>query len=108
MGGERGERSMLIEKEKQEKKLILKLSGRLETATAPMLQEMIEKEQEDVTELKLDMENLEYVSSAGLRVLLAATKKMNAKGGSMVVYHVNEAVMEVFEITGFNEILNIQ
>lgn len=99
---------MLIEQEKKEEKLILKLSGRLETSTAPMLQEAVEKVQKDVTELRLDMKKLEYISSAGLRVLLAATKKMKEKGGGLVVYHVNEEVMEVFEITGFNEILSIQ
>lgn len=99
---------MQIEREKQEEKLTLKLSGRLETSTAPIMQEIVEKELEDVTELRIDMENLEYVSSAGLRVLLSATKKMNTKGKSMVVYHASEDVMEVFEITGFNEILNIQ
>lgn len=99
---------MQIEREKQEEKLTLKLSGRLETSTAPMLLEIVEKELEDVTELRMDMKNLEYVSSAGLRVLLTATKKMNAKGKTMVVEYVNEDVMEVFEITGFKEILNIQ
>jgi len=99
---------MQIEKEKQEKMLILKLSGRLETSTAPKLQEVVEKELEEVTELRLDMKNLEYVSSAGLRVLLAASKKMKAKNAVMTVYNVNEEVMEVFKITGFNEILSIQ
>lgn len=99
---------MQIEQEKQDEKLTLKLSGRLDTSTAPMLQETVEKEQEGVTVLNLDMEKLEYVSSAGLRVLLAATKNMKAKGGTMTVCHVNEEVMDVFEITGFKEILNIE
>lgn len=99
---------MQIEREKQEEKLTLKLSGRLETSTAPMLLEIVEKELEDVTELRMDMKNLEYVSSAGLRVLLTATKKMNVEGKTMVVEYVNKDVMEVFEITGFKEILNIQ
>lgn len=99
---------MQIEQEKQDEKLTLKLSGRLDTSTAPMLQETVEKEQEGVTVLILDMEKLEYVSSAGLRVLLAATKNMKAKGGTMTVCHVNEEVMDVFEITGFKEILNIE
>lgn len=99
---------MQIEREKQEEKLTLKLSGRLDTSTAPMLQETVEREQEGVTELNLDMEKLEYVSSAGLRVLLSSAKKMTAKGGTMNLVHVNEDVMDVFEITGFNEILNIR
>ncbi len=99
---------MQIEQEKQEEKLTLKLSGRLETSTAPMLQETVEKELEGVMQLRLDMERLEYVSSAGLRVLLTTQKKMTAKGGTMTLYHVNEDIMEVFEITGFKEILVIR
>lgn len=99
---------MLIEQEKKEEKLILKLSGRLETATAPQFQEAVEKIQKDVMELKLDLKKLEYISSAGLRVLLAAAKKMKAKGGNLIVCHANAEVMDVFEITGFREILNIQ
>lgn len=99
---------MQIEQERQEKQLTLKLSGRLETSTAPELLGVVEEELEDVTELKLDLEKLEYVSSAGLRVLLAASKKMKAKSGAMTVHHVNEEVMEVFEITGFKEILDIR
>lgn len=99
---------MQIEQDRQEEMLTLKLSGRLDTSTAPMLQETVEKELDDVTELGVDMEKLEYVSSAGLRVLLAATKKMKAKDGTMTVHHVNEEIMEVFEITGFNEILDIR
>lgn len=99
---------MLIEPEKQDEKLTLRLSGRLETSTAPMLQEAVEKIQPDVMELRMDMEGLEYVSSAGLRVLLAAMKKMKKKEGTMVVCHVNAGIMEVFEITGFKKMLNIQ
>lgn len=99
---------MQIKPEKQEEKLILKLGGRLETSTAPELQKVVEQELEEIMELELDLEHLEYVSSAGLRVLLAASRKMKEKNGSMTVQHVNEDVMEVFVITGFNEILDIQ
>lgn len=99
---------MQIEKERQKEKLTLKLIGRLETSTAPELQKVVEQDLEGITELKMDMKKLEYVSSAGLRVLLAATKKMTAKGGTMTVHCVNEEVMEVFEITGFEEILDIR
>ncbi|MBD5519911.1 MAG: STAS domain-containing protein [Lachnospiraceae bacterium] len=98
---------MQIESNRTQGCLNLKLSGRLETSTAPELQAVIEKELEGTDELKLDMEGIEYVSSAGLRVLLAASKEMKAKGGNMIVSNVNDDVMEVFEITGFKEILNI-
>ncbi len=99
---------MQIESNKTQGCLNLKLSGRLETSTAPKLQEVVEKELEGIDELKLDMEGIEYVSSAGLRVLLTASKEMKAKGGNMIVSHVNDDVMEVFEITGFKEILNLE
>lgn len=99
---------MQIEPNKTDGSLYLKLSGRLETSTAPMLQEVVDTQTDDISELLMDMENIEYVSSAGLRVLLAASKKMKAKDGRMTVSHVNDDVMDVFEITGFNEILDIR
>ena len=99
---------MKIESEKKDGSLSLKLHGRLETVTAPQLQQVVEQELKDINELLLDMEKLEYVSSAGLRVLLMASRKMKAKKGSMKLYHVNEDIMEVFEITGFNEFLDIR
>lgn len=99
---------MKIELQKGGENLILRLDGRLETSTAPDLQKVVDNDLEDVKNLQIDMEQLEYVSSAGLRVLLAASKKMKAKQGSMSVCHVGEDIMEVFEITGFNDILNIQ
>ncbi|MCM1185760.1 MAG: STAS domain-containing protein [Lachnoclostridium sp.] len=100
--------NMKIELQKDGENLIIKLEGRLETSTAPQLQEIAEKEIQDVTDLQIDMEQLEYVSSAGLRVLLFISKKMKAKQGNMSVCHVGEDIMEVFEITGFNDILNIR
>lgn len=99
---------MQITRERMNEKLTLKLSGRLETNTAPDLQKVVYHELEGITELNVDIKELEYVSSAGLRVLLAATKKMKLKGGITTIYNANEDVMEVFEITGFNEILNIR
>lgn len=99
---------MQIDHVRQGQTLIIKLSGRLETSTAPGLQEIVEKELDDITELNIDMTELEYVSSAGLRVLLAGAKRMKAQNGVMIVQHVNEEVMEVFEITGFKDILNIR
>ena len=100
--------NMQIESNKSEEGLYLKLSGRLETSTAPNLQDVIDKQANDINELQIDMEDIEYVSSAGLRVLLAASKKMKAKGGKLILNHVNDDVMEVFEITGFKEILDIR
>lgn len=99
---------MKIELQKDGNSLVIKLEGRLETSTAPQLQEIVEKELHDVMDLQIDMEQLEYVSSAGLRVLLFASKKMKAKQGNVNVCNVGEDVMEVFEITGFNDILNIR
>lgn len=99
---------MQIIREKQKESLLLRLIGRLDTSTAPELQKVINGELDNVTELRIDMQGMEYVSSAGLRELLAASKKMKEKNGDMSVYHVNREVMEVFEITGFKRILNVQ
>lgn len=99
---------MKIELQRDGSSLVIKLDGRLDTSTAPQLREIVEKELQDVTDLQIDMEQLKYVSSAGLRVLFSAFKKMKARQGSMSVCHVGEDVMEVFEITGFNDILNIR
>lgn len=97
---------MTINKNLDGEKLTVAIEGRLDTSTAPEL----EKELSDlsgVTELVLDFAKLEYVSSAGLRVLLASQKAMNAQG-KMLIKNVNETIMEVFEITGFADILTIE
>ena len=88
-------------------KLTLALEGRLDTTTAPQLEAEVKGTLGGVTELVLDFSQLEYLSSAGLRVLLAAQKVMN-KQGSMVIRHVNETILEVFEVTGFIDILTIE
>ena len=98
---------MQITKTKEGNKLTLALAGRLDTTTAPQLEAEVKNELSGVTELIFDFSQLEYLSSAGLRVLLAAQKVMN-KQGSMVVRQVNETIMEVFEITGFIDILTIE
>ena len=85
----------------------LKIIGRLDTSTAPELEAAIDGCIAGIQELVLDCSALEYVSSAGLRVILKAQKLMNAQG-AMKVTHVNEAIMEVFDITGFADILNIE
>ena len=98
---------MTIHKKEQGTELEIILSGRLDTATAPQLEAELKQSVDGMTELILDFAQLEYISSAGLRVLLATQKVMN-KQGSMVIRHVNETIMEVFEITGFSEILSIE
>ena len=91
----------------RENEATIEIVGRLDTVTAPALDKMIAEELEGVTVLTLDMNALEYISSAGLRVLLSAQKKMQ-KIGSMKLVGVSEAVMEVFEMTGFSDILTIE
>lgn len=88
-------------------KLTVALQGRLDTATAPQLEEQLKAQIGNVTELVLDFEALEYISSAGLRVLLSAQKIMNRQG-SMKIMHVNEVIREVFDVTGFSDILTIE
>ena len=87
-------------------KLTVKVAGRLDTSTSPELEEVLMNSVEGVKELTLDLTDLEYISSSGLRLLLAAQKVMN-KQGSMTVTNVNDIVMEVFEVTGFVDILTI-
>lgn len=87
--------------------LTVALEGRLDTTTSPKLEEDLRSSISGITSLTLDLEKLEYISSAGLRVLLAMQKIMN-KQGQMLLRNVNEAVMEVFEVTGFADILSIE
>ena len=98
---------MNIIKTKEGSTLSLALEGRLDTTTAPQLEAALHGAMEGVTELNMDFEKLEYLSSAGLRVILAAQKTMN-KQGKMVIRHVNETIQEVFEVTGFIDILTIE
>ena len=98
---------MTIEKIVNGSAAILKITDMLDTETAPELEAVIDSELTGIQDLTLDFEALEYVSSAGLRVILKAQKMMNA-AGKMKVIHVNESIMEIFEITGFTGILNIE
>lgn len=98
---------MKIEKQLKGSEIVISLAGRLDTITAPELEEELNSSLGDAEKLTFDMEKLEYISSAGLRVLLSAQKKMSKKGG-MVVKHVSEEVMEIFEVTGFADILVIE
>ena len=97
---------MNIEQKKDGKALVLAPEGRLDTMTAPQLEAALQEALPGVEELTFDFDKLEYISSAGLRVLLSAQKTMN-KQGTMKVIHANEMIMEIFEVTGFADILNI-
>ena len=98
---------MTIEKMAEGNKLTITLTGRLDTTTAPKLETELKQNISGVEELVLDLAALEYLSSAGLRVLLSAQKVMNRQG-SMVVKNVNETIMEIFEVTGFVDLLTIK
>lgn len=97
---------MKIYKKSQDKTLVLKIEGRLDTLTAPELEVEL-GDLSGVDELVIDMDKLEYISSAGLRVILKAQKIMNEKG-ALKLRNVGENVMEVFEITGFSDFLTIE
>ena len=96
-----------IETKRNASELTVALSGRLDTNTAPELEAALKTALEGVEELTFDFEKLDYISSAGLRVLLATQKTMNRQG-SMKVKNANEIIMEIFEVTGFADILTIE
>ena len=96
-----------IEKTTNASELTVVLRGRLDTTTAPDLEKELKESLDGVTALTIDMTALEYISSAGLRVLLSTQKVMNRQG-TMKVTHVNETIQEIFEVTGFSDILTIE
>ena len=98
---------MTMEIKKTVDATIIEVAGRLDTTTAPLLEKAIHENTDGIKSLILDLHGMEYISSAGLRVLLSAQKKMQAIG-SMKVKNVCEAVMEIFEMTGFADILVIE
>ena len=98
---------MNIQQEKNGNALTVALEGRLDTMTAPELEAALKEALDGVEELTFDLAKLEYISSAGLRVLLAAQKTMNRQG-SMTVKNANEIIMEIFDVTGFADILTIE
>ena len=98
---------MQITKKQNASSLVIGLEGRLDTTTAPELEQALKESLDGVSELTLDFEKLEYISSAGLRVLLSARKQMYRQG-SMKLVHVGEMIREVFEVTGFVDILTIE
>ena len=98
---------MTILKKQDDKTLYLTLAGHLDTLSAPQLEAELKSSLDGADSLVLDLADLDYISSAGLRVLLSAHKRMSGKGG-MKVRNVNEVVQEVFSVTGFNDILDIE
>ena len=98
---------MKINTEKNGNEFIISIEGRLDTITAPELETIVKTSLEEIVSLVLDFSKLEYISSAGLRVVLTAQKIMN-KHGKMVIRNVNSNVHEVFDITGFSDILTIE
>lgn len=99
---------MVINIEKTNDAVTIMLTGRLDTTTAPILEGNINEQLEVSSAIVMDMAGLEYISSAGLRVLLGAQKKVSAQSGSMKLINVSEAVMDVLEMTGFADILVIE
>ena len=98
---------MVINVHKEGEKLVLSPEGRIDTVTAPEFSKAIEDNIDGIKELVIDFEKLEYISSAGLRVLLTTQKNMS-KVGSMKLIHVSDVIMDVFNITGFVDILTIE
>ena len=98
---------MKINQIKKEHKLTFEIDGRIDTKTAPELEKALDSAPEGITDLVFDFEKVSYISSAGLRVLLKAQQQMN-KQGKMVILHANDDLMEIFEVTGFTDILTIK
>ncbi len=96
-----------ITKKANDKELVISLEGRLDTMTAPELEKELKNDLEGVETLIFDFDQLQYISSAGLRILLSAQKQMN-KQGNMIVRNSSEEIMEIFEVTGFSDILTIE
>lgn len=98
---------MTINKINDDTTLTIELEGRLDTVSAPQLEAELKKSISGIENLVFDFEKLEYLSSAGLRVLLAAQKVMNRQG-QMIIRNVNSTIMDIFEVTGFSEILTVE
>ncbi len=98
---------MEIRKTVDNEELTVDVNGRIDTTTAPSLEETLKESYDSCNKLIIDFAQVEYISSAGLRVLLSAQKVMGKKGG-LVIRNVDEAIMEIFEVTGFSDILTIE
>jgi len=99
---------MTISKTKDGDTLVLALEGRLDTTTAPQLQEALIPEFDQEKNIRLDFKNLAYVSSAGLRILLLGEKTAKGKGGKMSLVNVSAEILEIFEMTGFSDVLCVE
>lgn len=99
---------MKISKNIEGSKLTAVFSGRLDTMTTPEAEKELQGALDKITELVLDFEAIDYISSSGLRLLLSLQKQMNAKNGTMVIRNINETVSEIFEVTGFSDILTVE
>ena len=98
---------MQINKTVEKEKEVVKVIGRLDSLTSPELEEELKGQLEEIKELEFDFSELEYISSAGLRILLSTLKEMNHKGGKMYLTGCNEMILEIFDVTGFSDILTI-
>ncbi len=94
--------------EKQGNKLTVKPKGRLDTATSPVLEKELKKHLDGVQAIVMDFSNVEYISSGGLRVLLATEQLMETRSGSMKLIHVNQHILEIFELVGFMEVITVE
>lgn len=99
---------MKISKSINDSVLNISIEGRLDTITAPELESEISGVFDGISQVNLDFAALEYISSAGLRIVLGMQKQMNKQGGAMTVRNVNEEIMEIFDVTGFSDILTIE
>lgn len=99
---------MEIIKKNNNDEMTFSLKGRLDTTTAPLLDEEVNKDINNISKLIFDFAGLEYLSSAGLRVILSTQKAISAKGGSFIIKNVNDTIMDVFDMTGFTSILTIE
>lgn len=98
---------MTIDKKREGNKLNVVIEGRLDTGTTPEAEKELKNSLDDITELVIDFSQLDYISSAGLRLLLSLQKTMNARG-SMIIRNPNDVVKEIFEVTGFSDILTVE
>ena len=99
---------MNLKQKRDGEKLTIFIDGRIDTNTAPTLNDYLEKELPGAKDLTLDIEKVDYISSAGLRVLLVSKKSIDAKGGRMIVKNANNNIMDIFTITGFATILEFE
>ena len=99
---------MDVTKKQNGSELLLELSGSIDSGTSPELNAVIEQSLKGINSLILDFKKIDYISSAGLRVLLATFKTLSGRGGNMIIRHPNQNVMDIFTMTGFDNILTIE